>query len=152
VPVMGLGTTELGSCGWVSYRARSLDPSKALPPAMILLAFEQDGQPLRKASMDESGRLNGQGPIRVIVPQFQVSPPDLPQTAEASCAAKVAATNRFHEEYDHNAGKSSSAVIAVGVYPLPKGTRDLDWQATAPRDLANEEIVFFGALAPAKTK
>jgi hypothetical protein len=150
-PVMGLGTTELGPCGWVSYRARSLDPSTALPPAVILLAFEQDGQPLRKASIDASGRLNGQGPIRVIVPQFEVSPPDLPQTADTSCAAKVAAAHRFHEDYDHNAGKSSSAVVAVRINPLPKGTRDLDWQTMAPRDLANEEIVFFGALVPAKT-
>ena len=100
--------------------------------------------------MDESGRLNGQGPIRVIVPQFQGSPPDLPQTADASCAAKVAAANRFHADYDHNAGKSSSAIVAVRIYPLPKGTRDLDWQTTAVKDLANEEILFFGALAAAK--
>ncbi len=150
-PVMGLGTNELGSCGWVTYRARSLEASKSLPPAVILLAFEQDGRPLRKASIDESGRLTGQGPIRVVVPQFQVSPPDLPQTADASCAAQVAAANRFHEDYDHNAGKSSSAVVAVRINPLPTGTRDVDWQTMAVKDLANEEILFFGALAPRRS-
>ncbi len=148
-PVMGLGTNELGPCGWVSYRARSLDPSKALPAAVVLLAFEQDGQRLRKASIDETGRLTGQGPIRVIVPQFRVSPPDLPQTADASCAARVGAANRFHEDYDHNGGKSSSAVVAVRINPLPGGTRDIDWQTSAARGLANEEIVLFGALKPA---
>ena len=149
-PVMGLGSNELGACGWVSYRGKSLDPARALPPAVILLAFEQDGQPLRKASIDETGLLNGSGPVRVIVPQFQASPPDLPQTADPSCVGRVPAANRFHEDYDHNGGKSSSAVVAVRVNPLPKGTRDVEWQASALRDLANEEIVFFGALKPAK--
>jgi hypothetical protein len=32
------------------------------------------------------------------------------------------------------------------VKPLPKGTRDVDWQTPTARYLANEQIVFFGAL------
>jgi hypothetical protein len=146
-PVMGLGKRDLGDCGWVSYSARALDGTKDLPSARIMLAFEQNGQVLASAKLDpETSRITGAGPLRVVVPQSRISPPDLPQHADASCAGKVAPAQRFHEDYDHNAGKSSSAVIAVRVKPLPKGTRDIDWQTPATRYLANEEIVFFGAI------
>jgi hypothetical protein len=84
----------------------------------------------------------------MIVPQAEASPPDLPQTADPACASKVAPANRFHDEYDHNGGKSSFAIIAVRIKPLPKGTRDVDWQTPALRHLANEAVVFFGALKP----
>jgi hypothetical protein len=145
-PAMGLGKAELGACGWVTY-APDLYAGRPLPAARILLAFEENGQPLEKARIDpETGRLLGKGPLRAIVPQFVVSPPDLPQTADASCSAKVPAQHRFHEEYDHNAGASQSAVVAIRVRPLPKGTRDIDWQTTAVRRLANEEMVIFGAI------
>ncbi len=41
----------------------------------------------------------------------------------------------------------ASTQLAAGK-PLPKGTRDVDWQSAAARWLDNEEIVFFGALKP----
>ncbi len=134
-------------CGWVTYASRRLEPGKPLPPAKVLLAFEENGQPLEKARFEaETGRLLGKGPFRAVVPQFVVSPPDLPLTADPSCPPKVAAEHRFHEEYDHNAGASQNAVVAIRVKPLPKGTRDIDWQTTALKRLAAEEVVFFGAI------
>ena len=54
--------------------------------------------------------------------------------------------HRFHDEYDHNAGASVSAVVAVRVKPLPRGTRDVDWVSPAPRLLSRGRILFFGAL------
>jgi hypothetical protein len=147
VPAMGLGTSELGGCGWVTYPSRRIEAGTALPPARILLAVEENGQPLEKARVEpDTGRLLGKGPVRVIVPQFVVAPPDLPLTADPSCSPRVAAEHRFHEEYDHNAGASQSALVAVRVKPLPKGTRDVDWQTGAQKRLAAEEIVFFGAI------
>jgi hypothetical protein len=148
-PVMGLGAAELGPCGWVRYAAPGLDAARPLPEASIMLAFEQDGRALPKAAPDaKTGRLVGTGPLRLIVPQSQVSPPDLPETAPAACAEKVGAALRFHDDYDHNGGKSTFAIVAVRVNPLPKGTRDVDWQTPALRHLADEQIVFFGALKP----
>ncbi len=118
-----------------------------MPAVPVMLAFEENGQPLEPARFDAAtGRLAGKGPVRVIVPQFRISPPDLPQFADPACSAKVAAEHRFHEEYDHNGGASSYAIVAVRVKPLPKGTRDIDWQSGATRALAREEIVFFGVL------
>ena len=90
--------------------------------------------------------MSGQGPLRLIVPQFAVSPPDQPQTAEPSCAGKVALQYRFHENYEHNGGKCVSAVIAVRVKPLPKGSRDFGWEAVRDELLSGDKVVFFGAL------
>ena len=146
-PVMGLGKTDLGACGWVTYSARTIAAGTPLPAARILLAFEENGQVLEKARIEpETGRLVGKGPLRAIVPQFVPAPPDLPQTADASCSAKVAPPQRFHEEYDHNAGASQSALVAIRVKPLPRGTRDVDWQSAAARLLQNEEVVIFGGI------
>ena len=148
-PVLGLGAPDVPGCGWVSYNARGLDPATPLSPAPILIVFEENGKLLTKAALDAAtGRLRGSGPLRLIVPQAEASPPDLPETADPACASKVPRASTFHAEYDHNGGKSSSAVVAVRVKPLPKGTRDIDWQSAALRRLSDEEIVFFGALKP----
>jgi hypothetical protein len=152
-PVMGLGKEELGLCGWVNYNATGLDSTKALSPVNILLAFEENGKKLENARINpETGRVIGTGPLRLIVPQSQISPPDMGQYADASCPNKVAEPYRFHEEYDHNGGKSSFAIIAVRVNPLPKGTRDFEWEKLREQFVAGEKIVFFGALKsqPAK--
>lgn len=150
-PVMGLGRQELGVCGWVSYGSPRIEAGKPLPNAPVMFVFEENGKPLQKSRFDEAtGRLVGQGPVRVIAPQFTISPPDLPQTADASCSGKVAPAYRFHEDYEHNGGSSSYGIVAVRVTPLPRGTRDIDWQSAAVRSLEKEEIVFFGALAPSR--
>jgi hypothetical protein len=152
-PVLGLGKEDLGPCGWVNYNATGLDAGKALPPMNILLAFEENGKKLENARFDsETGRINGTGPFRLIVPQSQISPPDMGQYADASCQNKVAEPYRFHEAYDHNGGKSPFAIVAVRVNPLPKGTRDFEWEKLREQFVAGEKIVFFGALTspPAK--
>jgi hypothetical protein len=146
-PVMGLGKSDLGACGWVNYSVPGLNAKTKLSDADILLAFEENGTLLEKARVDrETGRVSGAGPLRLIVPQFMVSPPDLPQTADPSCSGKVAAENRFHEDYDHNGGKCEFAVIAVRVNPLPQGARDFGWESIREELLASEKVVVFGAL------
>jgi len=146
-PIMGLGKEEIGACGWVNYSAPGLDATKALPAADIILAFEENGRALESAVLDAaSGRITGAGPFRLIVPQFRISPPDQGQRADQSCLTRVAEPYRFHEEYDHNGGKCSSAVIAVRVNPLPKGTRDFEWESAREQFISKGNIVFFGAL------
>jgi hypothetical protein len=147
VPVMGFGQQDLGTCGWVSYASARLVAGTALPAAPVMLVFEENGKPLQKARLDAAtGKLVGQGPVRVVAPQFAVSPPDLPKPLDPSCREKVAAASRFHEDYDHNGGKSVHGIVAIRILPLPPGTRDIDWQSAAARRLDSEEIVFFGAL------
>ncbi len=146
-PVLGLGRQDLGNCGWVTYGSRRLEAGKPLPSVPVMLALEENGRAFETARFDPAtGRLLGKGPLRAIVPQFRVSPPDLPQFADAACPPKVAPAHRFREDSDHNGGASSYAIVAVRVKPLPDGTRDIDWQSAASRALADGQVVFFGAL------
>ena len=147
-PTLGLGPDTLGACGWVRYNVPGLAAGAPLPDASILLAFEENGKALAPATMDQAtGRIVGTGPARLVVPQFRPSPPDLPQSADAACTPKVDPAVRFNDEYDHNGGRSSFAIVAIRVKPLPAGTRDIDWQTAAPRRAKAGEIVIFGALA-----
>jgi hypothetical protein len=100
----------------------------------------------------ETGRITGTGPLRLIVPQFQISPPDLPKFVDPKCRDTVAKQYLFNEEYDHNGGRSSFSIIAVRVNPLPGGTRDFGWEELRDRLVTEEKIVFFGALKTDKTR
>jgi hypothetical protein len=146
-PVMGLGKADLGPCGWVSYNARGLKAGTPLADARIMLAIEENGTPLDKARLDpESGRIVGHGPFRLIVPQSPPAGPDQSLNTEPGCAEKVAPERRFHESYDHNGGKSSHAVLAIRVKPLPPGTRDPDWSSNRDELIAREQILVFGSV------
>ena len=146
-PVLGLGKTESNPCGWVNYNAPGLDAKKALPSMRIMLAFEENGKKIETATMDaETGKIKGTGPLRLVVPQYQVSPPDLPQYAEKSCQDKAAPEHRFNAAYDHNGGRSSFSIIAIRVNPLPNSTRDFEWEKVRDQFVAGEKLVIFGAL------
>jgi hypothetical protein len=152
-PVLGLGKTEANPCGWVNYNAPGLDAKKALPSIRVMLAFEENGQKIETARMDsETGKIKGTGPLRLVVPQYHISPPDLPQYAEKSCQDKAAPEHRFNAAYDHNGGRSSFSIIAIRVNPLPKGTRDFEWEKVRDQFVAGEKLAIFGALINQKSK
>ncbi len=152
-PVLGLGKTEANPCGWVNYNAPGLDAKKALPKIRIMLAFEENGQKIETARIDsETGKIKGTGPLRLVVPQYHISPPDLPLYAEKSCQDNAAPEHRFNAAYDHNGGRSSFSIIAIRVNPLPKGTRDFEWEKVRDQFVAGEKLAIFGALKNQKSK
>jgi hypothetical protein len=152
-PVMGLSKKEIGPCGWVNYNAPGLDAKRRLPNANIMLAFEENGEKIATARLDpETGKIIGTGPLRLVVPQYRISPPDLPQYADQSCQEKAAQDHRFNDSYDHNGGRSSFAIIAIRVHPMPKGTRDFEWEIVRDQLVAEEKLVIFGALKNQKGK
>jgi hypothetical protein len=113
----------------------------------MMLAFEENGRKIESGRLDPAtGRITGTGPLRLVVPQFKISPPDLPKYAEKSCQERMPKEYRFNDEYDHNGGRSSFSIIAVRINPLPKGTRDFDWQSIREELVSGEKIVVFGAL------
>jgi hypothetical protein len=112
-----------------------------------MLAFEENGKKIEAAAMDAvTGKIRGTGPLRLVVPQFQISPPDLSEYADKSCQDKAAPEYRFNPSYDHNGGKSSFSIIAIRVNPLPKGTRDFEWEKVRNQFVAQEKLVIFGAI------
>jgi hypothetical protein len=140
----------MGQCGWVNYNASGMETQKSLPSMKVMLAYQENGKKIESGKISaETGRITGTGPLRLIVPQFEISPPDLPRGADGSCEDKVAPKYRFHENYDHNGGRSSFSIIGIRINPLPKGTRDYGWQSIRDQLIADEKIVIFGAL---KTK
>jgi len=152
-PVLGLDKKRIGPCGWVNYNARGLDGKSPLHSAKVMLAYEENGRKIETGKLDpETGRISGTGPLRLVVPQFRISPPDLPKYADQSCQDQISKEYRFNENYDHNGGRSSFSIIAVRIKPLPKGTRDFDWQKTRDELIKGEKIVFFGALKTEKVK
>lgn len=146
-PVMKLGKDTAGPCGWVNYNVAGLDEKKPLPAMNIMLAFEENGKKIDAGKLDPgTGRIHGTGPLRLVVPQFKSSPPDLPEFVEKSCREKFAKEYQFSENYDHNGGRSSFSIIAIRVNPLPKGTRDYDWGKVRNELATGEKLVVFGAL------
>jgi hypothetical protein len=146
-PVMGFDKKTLGQCGWVNNNVPGLDGKKALPAVSIMLAFEENGKKIEAGRLDPgTGRIIGTGPLRLVVPQFEISPPDLPKYAEQACRDKVAKEYLFSEDYDHNGGRSSFSIVAIRINPLPKGTRDFEWEKVRDQLVAGEKIVIFGAL------
>ena len=147
IPVMGLSKKEYGPCGWANYNAPGLNPKKALPDARIMLAVEENGKKIETARLDsETGKIIRTGPLRLVDPQHRISPPDVPMYAEKTCQDKAAPEHRFNEKYDHDGGRSSFAIVAIRVNPLPRGTRDYEWEKARDQLVAEGKVVIFGAL------
>jgi hypothetical protein len=150
-PVFGLGKETLGECGWVRYEAANLKEGMPLPPADVLLAFEENGRRYEPARINEQQRLVGNGPFRVVAPQMK-NPglPDISSKATEACAQKVAEQYRYHRDYEKNSDYCVKAVVAIRVNPLPKGVMDIDWPQFAKKALDEKSVVIFGNLKPGR--
>jgi len=146
-PPAGLGTT----CGLVQYpnpipyeRIDTADGRTILDEQWLMLAYERDGTALDTAYIDPANlRLNGEGPLRLIVPQKVPGEPDRgSQYRQPTCA-----TNDYDSHADHNAGSAVRGVIAIkinavaGVMPPYE---EFDYQNGGYDYLANGQLVVFG--------
>jgi hypothetical protein len=144
-PVFGLGTETLGECGWVRYEAGNLKEGTPLPPANVLLTFEESGKPYEPARIDEKQRLVGNGPFRVVAPQMNnPGVPDISSKATEACIQKAPEQYRFHRDYEKNSDYCVKAAIAIRVHPLPSGAMDIDWPQYAKKAIETKGIVIFG--------
>jgi len=148
----GLDIVTLGAaCGFVQYPA-------ALPPGLtdgqpipgepwLLLAYERDGKPLDPSTLDiTSGRIEGEGPYRLVVPQRKPSKPDRGSAHATQCNDG----NEFDAAKDHNAGDMVRGVIAIRVNPLPTGMEDFDYRNGGWAYVENQSIVVYGFGVTAK--
>ncbi len=125
----GLDKKTLGeSCGFVQY-------PQALPPGVsdrapipgepwLLLSYERDGAPLDPSRLDiASGKVEGEGPYRLVVPQSVAGPPDRGSSESPSSCSD---DHDFDPKADHNAGDMVRGVVAIRINPLPEGYEDFD--------------------------
>jgi hypothetical protein len=91
----------------------------------LLLGYERDGSPLDPVGLDVAeGRIFGEGPLRMVVPQENPGPPDRgSRFSPSGCGDGL----DFREEADHNAGSMVRGVVAIRIDPMPAGVEEFDY-------------------------
>jgi len=115
----------------------------------LILAYKQDGAALVTAELSAEGKLDGDGPFRVVPPQWNPGYPDRLSTSD-SPDAEPYSYDGDEVSTDHNAGFSARGTTAIRVDPLPDGTTDYEWQTNANNSgwdwLDEGKIVIYGNL------
>jgi hypothetical protein len=143
----GLDTATLGTeCGFVQYPDvlpdGLVDGGEIPGEQWLLLAYERDGLPMDPSNLDiTSGRINGEGPFRVIVPQSEPGSPDRgsnysPTTCDDGWD--------YDASKDHNAGAMVRGVVGIRVNPLPAGYEDFDYYNGGWAYIDAESIIVYG--------
>ncbi|MCU0691688.1 MAG: hypothetical protein MUF54_09825 [Polyangiaceae bacterium] len=143
----GLDSATLGpDCGFVQYPdslpAGVTDGAPIPGEPWLLLAYERDGLPLDPSNLDvTSGKINGEGPLRIIVPQ---SSPDRPDRGSQYSPTNCNDGHDYDSSKDHNAGAMVRGVIAVRVNPLPAGFEDFDYANGGWAYVDSESVLVYG--------
>ena len=112
----------------------------------LLLAVERDGNPLDVAQYEKgTGRLTGEGPYRLILPQRNVGgDASRPGRPDRSIKSKVFGDEwDFSKALDHNAGSCVRGATAIRINPMPAGFEEYDWKNGWPL-VAGKQLVIFG--------
>ena len=145
----GLDTASLGTtCGFVNYPsplpAGVLDGQPIPGEQWITVAYQRDGGaiPLDPSNLDPtSGKINGEGPYRLVWPQ---ATPDAPDRGSQYSPTSCNDGHDFVSSKDHNAGSMVRGVIAVRINPLPGGCEDFDAKNGGWAFIADSTLVVYG--------
>ncbi len=141
--------------GWCDYSAASVagrvngDPIVVEGGARLLLAYKYEGGYLVPGALNASGKLDGEGPFRVVPPQRVPGPPD--QSSTSLLQDVIWPFDQLELTTDHNAGFSSKCVTVVKVEPLPAGTTDIDTLEAGWEYVRDGKVVVYGAIDPIPT-
>lgn len=143
----GLTTAKLGAtCGFVKYPDKlpaGLTSGQPIPDTLrLLLAYEREGLAMDPCNLDHtSGKINGEGPLRVVVPQSTPGKPDRGSTYSPTTCNDG---HDYDASADHNAGAMVRGVIAIKVNPLPTGTEDFDYKYGGWAFIKDESVLVYG--------
>ena len=142
-----LDTATLGSsCGFVQYPdtlPSGLTEGGAIPDEQrLILAYERDGLAMDVSTLDNTtGKINGEGPLRIIVPQSTPGKPDRgSQYSPSGCSD----SNDFNNAADHNAGDMVRGVIGLRINPLPAGVEDFDYLNGGGAYIDSQSVIVYG--------
>jgi hypothetical protein len=111
----------------------------------LLIAYNRDGKPLSSSYYDGiSGRLEGEGPFRIVPPQKKPSSPDRGNGQLQAVDASDLPAYNYNSGYDHNAGSSVRGMCVIRINPMPAGIEEYDWKAGGWSLIADKEIVIYG--------
>jgi hypothetical protein len=143
----GLDTLSKGAdCGFVTYPsslpADLVDGAPIPGEPWAILAYERDGAPMDPSSLDiTSGKINGEGPYRLVIPQANPGRPDRgSQYSPTACNDGY----DFDTAADHNAGDMVRGVIGIRVNPLPTGYEDFDYHNGGWAYVESKTLIIYG--------
>ena len=143
----GLDTATLGAeCGFVDYPEslpEGLADGAEIPDEQrVLLAWERDGGPMEPSYLDvTAGKIQGEGPLRLVVPQATPGPPD---RGLSNSPTNCGDDHDYAESADHNAGAMVRGVIALRVDPMPEGVEEFDRANGGWAYVDAEQLVVYG--------
>ncbi len=149
----GLDNATLGAtCGYVQYPDKlpsGLISGKEIPDTQrLLLAYERDGLAMEVCTLDHtSGKIEGEGPYRVVVPQTTPGEPDRGSKYSPTTCNDG---HDYDDLKDHNAGAMVRGVIAVRVNPLPAGYEDFDYKYGGWAHVKDTTVLVYGHGVAAK--
>ena len=140
-------------CGWCEYDAPSCAGRSNGDPIFVangglkaLLAHTRDGAYLDPGVLNDSNKLDGEGPFRLVVPQKidPPPPPDQSSRAEGDCVDVLWPYDEMGG--DHNAGACSKSATIIKVEPLPDGMTDIDILEAGWSYVDNNKVIIYGAI------
>lgn len=109
----------------------------------LMVGYQRDGLDLDPSYLDPvTGRLNGEGPYRLIVPQAEPGQPD--RGSEFSPSGYDDGYD-YDETKDHNAGQCVRGLVAIRVNPIPTGYEEFDWKNGGYSLIDKRELIVYGA-------
>lgn len=143
----GLDNAGLGiECGFVEYPDElpsGLTDGAAIPSEQwLMLAYERDDAAMDPCYLDlDSGKINGEGPYRIVVPQSNPGSPD-----RGSNHSPTTCNDGwdYDDSKDHNAGAMVRGVVAVRINPLPAGYEDFDYHNGGWAFIDNASLIVYG--------
>ncbi len=140
-------------CGWCEYDAPSCAGRTNGDPIFVenggmkaILAHRRDGVYLDPGVLNDSNKLDGEGPFRLVVPQKidLPPPPDQSSRAQGDCVDVLWPYNEMGG--DHNAGACSKSATIIKVEPLPPGMTDIDILEAGWSYVDNNKVIIYGAI------
>ncbi|MFH1807555.1 MAG: GEGP motif-containing diheme protein [Pseudomonadota bacterium] len=142
----GLDNLGNAECNFVTYPDQlptGLIDGAAIPDAQwLLLAHQREGEAMQPVNLDpSSGRINGEGPLRAVVPQSTAGGPD-----RGSSYSPTTCNDGwdYDASKDHNAGAMVRGVVAIRVDPLPEGVEDFDAKNDGWALIYQDAVVVYG--------
>jgi len=146
VYVSGLDVATLGStCGFVEYPATipaGITGTVIPDEQWLMLAYERDGAAMEASYLDPAaGKIGGEGPLRIIVPQNPAGAPDRGSNySQPSCNDGY----DYVKSKSHNAGDMVKGVMAMRINPMPAGYEDFDYTNGGWAYIDAEQLVVYG--------
>jgi len=143
----GLGPEALGAQqGFVLYPSSMptglVDGGPIPGDQWLMMAYERDGVAISDSYLDPaSGKIEGEGPFRIVVPQSIPGSPDRGSTYSPSGFSDGW---DYDDAKDHNAGLMVRGVIAIRVNPLPDGYEAFDHMNGGWAYVDAGQLVIFG--------